>query len=50
MEVRVLTRWLGSLVRVFGRAELGKVKSRARAAPENIKRMLVDMVGSLGKS
>ena len=50
MEVRVLTRWLGSLVRVFGRAELGEGKSRARAAPENIKRMSIDMVGSLGKS
>ena len=39
MEVRVLSRLLVSLVREFGRLELGEAKSRASAAPENIKRM-----------
>ena len=48
MEVRVLTRLLGSLVREFGWPELGEAKRRATAAPENIIRMSVNMVGSLG--
>ena len=43
MEVIVLTRLVGSLVREFGRAELVDAKNRARAAPENFKRMSINI-------